>query len=83
MGFKCPDRKGVADFLQEVTSRKDQSQYWHNKNQPYTYVSVAEFVQSFKSFHVGQQILMDLITPYDKSRAHPAAFVREDTESPT
>ncbi|KAJ4794727.1 ABC transporter G family member 39 [Rhynchospora pubera] len=26
MGFKCPERKGVADFLQEVTSRKDQQQ---------------------------------------------------------
>ena len=24
LGFKCPDRKGVADFLQEVTSAKDQ-----------------------------------------------------------
>ena len=24
MGFKCPERKGIADFLQEVTSRKDQ-----------------------------------------------------------
>ena len=23
-GFVCPERKGVADFLQEVTSRKDQ-----------------------------------------------------------
>ena len=23
-GFACPERKGVADFLQEVTSRKDQ-----------------------------------------------------------
>ena len=23
-GFACPDRKGIADFLQEVTSRKDQ-----------------------------------------------------------
>lgn len=28
MGFKCPPRKGVADFLQEVTSRVDQAQYW-------------------------------------------------------
>ncbi|GMI91871.1 pleiotropic drug resistance 12, ATP-binding cassette G40, PLEIOTROPIC DRUG RESISTANCE 12 [Hibiscus trionum] len=28
MGFRCPERKGVADFLQEVTSRKDQMQYW-------------------------------------------------------
>lgn len=24
MGFKCPEGKGVADFLQEVTSKKDQ-----------------------------------------------------------
>ena len=23
-GFACPERKGIADFLQEVTSRKDQ-----------------------------------------------------------
>ncbi|CAI8614747.1 unnamed protein product [Vicia faba] len=26
-GFWCPERKGVADFLQEVTSKKDQRQY--------------------------------------------------------
>ena len=25
MGFHCPERKGVADFLQEVTSKKDQA----------------------------------------------------------
>ena len=25
LGFRCPERKGVADFLQEVTSRKDQA----------------------------------------------------------
>lgn len=24
LGFRCPERKGIADFLQEVTSRKDQ-----------------------------------------------------------
>ncbi|KAK0596144.1 hypothetical protein LWI29_013201 [Acer saccharum] len=35
MGFKCPERKGVADFLQEVTSRKDQQQYWAHQNEPY------------------------------------------------
>ena len=27
MGFECPERKGVADFLQEVTSKNDQ-QVW-------------------------------------------------------
>jgi hypothetical protein len=24
LGFRCPERKGIADFLQEVTSRKEQ-----------------------------------------------------------
>lgn len=24
LGFRCPERKGIPDFLQEVTSRKDQ-----------------------------------------------------------
>ncbi|KAH7553399.1 hypothetical protein JRO89_XS12G0007400 [Xanthoceras sorbifolium] len=77
MGFKCPDRKGVADFLQEVTSKKDQEQYWFNKNQPYRYISVSDFVQGFSSFHTGQQITSELRVPYDKSKVHPAALVTE------
>ncbi|KAI3966424.1 hypothetical protein MKW92_035642 [Papaver armeniacum] len=76
MGFKCPERKGVADFLQEVTSKKDQEQYWYNKNVPYRYISVSEFVHSFKSFHIGQQLTEELKIPYDKSKAHPAALVK-------
>ncbi|PIN20808.1 Pleiotropic drug resistance proteins (PDR1-15), ABC superfamily [Handroanthus impetiginosus] len=77
MGFKCPERKGVADFLQEVTSRKDQEQYWCKKNQPYRYVSVPEFAQAFNSFHIGQQLVAELRVPYDKSTTHPAALVKE------
>ncbi|PON81569.1 hypothetical protein TorRG33x02_226070, partial [Trema orientale] len=69
MGFKCPDRKGVADFLQEVTSKRDQEQYWYKNNQPYRFVSVSEFANSFKSFHIGQQLKNDLKVPYDKSKA--------------
>ncbi|KAI3442852.1 uncharacterized protein J3R85_000545 [Psidium guajava] len=77
MGFKCPERKGVADFLQEVTSKKDQEQYWFKKNQPYQYVSVDDFVHGFKSFHIGQRLSSDLRVPYDKSKTHPAALVKE------
>ncbi|KAF8408645.1 hypothetical protein HHK36_004709 [Tetracentron sinense] len=77
MGTKCPKRKGVADFVQEVTSKKDQEQYWFRKNQPYRYISVLEFEQSVKSFHIGQQLTEDLRTPYDKTRAHPSALVKE------
>ena len=28
LGFACPERKGIADFLQEVTSRKDQKVHY-------------------------------------------------------
>ncbi|XP_010244008.1 PREDICTED: pleiotropic drug resistance protein 2-like isoform X2 [Nelumbo nucifera] len=77
MGFKCPERKGVADFLQEVTSKKDQEQYWFRKNQPYRYISVSEFAQSFNSFQIGQQLSDDLSVPYDKTKAHPAALVTD------
>ncbi|KAL3536142.1 hypothetical protein ACH5RR_004603 [Cinchona calisaya] len=76
LGFKCPERKGVADFLQEVTSRKDQVQYWFRKDQPYRYVSVPAFVEAFKSFHLGQRLSEELSVPYDKSKAHPAALVK-------
>uniref|UniRef100_A0A0E0EC82 ABC transporter domain-containing protein n=1 Tax=Oryza meridionalis TaxID=40149 RepID=A0A0E0EC82_9ORYZ len=73
-GFRCPERKGVADFLQEVTSRKDQQQYWFLEQDHYRYVSVEEFAQNFKKFHVGQKLQKELQVPYDKSKTHPAAL---------
>ncbi|XP_061340292.1 ABC transporter G family member 39-like isoform X2 [Gastrolobium bilobum] len=76
MGFKCPARKGVADFLQEVTSKKDQQQYWFRRDEPYRYVSVSELAQSFHSFHIGEQLMTDLGVPYDKRQTHPAALVK-------
>jgi len=76
-GFKCPERKGIADFLQEVTSKKDQEQYWSRKDEPYRYVSVAEFVQAFSSFDIGEKLATELAVPYDKSRTHPAALVKD------
>ncbi|WOK93915.1 ABC transporter G family member 39 [Canna indica] len=74
MGFKCPDRKGVADFLQEVTSRKDQHQYWAKKDEPYRYVSVNEFAEAFQSFHVGRELGEELSVEFDRTRNHPAAL---------
>ncbi|KAJ7294134.1 hypothetical protein O6H91_19G003400 [Diphasiastrum complanatum] len=55
MGFKCPERKGVADFLQEVTSRKDQRQYWADKSKPYRELILIKrnyFIYIFKTFQI-------------------------------
>lgn len=76
-GFRCPERKGVADFLQEVTSKKDQQQYWFKRDEPYRYVSVPEFVDYFHSFHIGEEIAAELKVPYNKRQTHPAALVKE------
>ncbi|KAI3737606.1 hypothetical protein L2E82_27614 [Cichorium intybus] len=77
MGFKCPERKGVADFLQEVTSKKDQKQYWMRRDQPYRFVTAKEFADAYQSFHVGRKMGEDIMTPYDKTKSHPAALTTE------
>lgn len=74
MGFKCPDRKGVADFLQEVTSKKDQQQYWAHREDRYRYVTSREFAEAFQSFHVGEKLGKEISVPFDRSKSHPAAL---------
>ncbi|XP_042434500.1 ABC transporter G family member 42-like isoform X2 [Zingiber officinale] len=74
-GFHCPKRKGTADFLQEVTSRKDQAQYWMDKHKPYRYVTIPEFVQRFQRFHVGLHLANELSIPFDKACNHKVALV--------
>ncbi|KAJ7972576.1 Pleiotropic drug resistance ABC transporter [Quillaja saponaria] len=70
LGLKCPERKGVADFLQEVTSKKDQEQYWSRIDEPYRFVTVMKFAKAFQSFHVGRE----LANPFDKRNSHPASL---------
>ncbi|CAA6653938.1 unnamed protein product [Spirodela intermedia] len=55
-GFRCPERKGAADFLQEVLSRKDQGQYWCHIDKPYSYISVDYFSKKFKSHKLGRSL---------------------------
>ncbi|KAJ0964794.1 hypothetical protein J5N97_025932 [Dioscorea zingiberensis] len=82
-GFQCPERKGTADFLQEVTSRKDQEQYWADRTKPYVYIPVSEFATRFKRFHVGLRLENELSVPYDKTQSHRAALVFSKHSVPT
>lgn len=77
MGFKCPARKGVADFLQEVTSKKDQKQYWARREESYRFIPSSEFAEAFQSYVVGRRVQEDLSRPFDKSTSHPAALTTE------
>nr|Q949G3.1 RecName: Full=Pleiotropic drug resistance protein 1; AltName: Full=NpPDR1 [Nicotiana plumbaginifolia]CAC40990.1 ABC1 protein [Nicotiana plumbaginifolia] len=77
MGFKCPERKGAADFLQEVTSKKDQQQYWIRRDEPYRFITSKEFAEAYQSFHVGRKVSDELKTTFDKSKSHPAALTTQ------
>lgn len=59
----------------QVTSKKDQQQYWANRDVTYRYISVTEFASRFKAFHVGLQLENELSIPYEKTKSHKAALV--------
>ncbi|CAI0544500.1 unnamed protein product, partial [Linum tenue] len=74
LGFQLPPRKGVADFLQEVTSRKDQAQYWADPSKPYEFISVPEIARAFKNSRFGESLASAVSLPYDKTKDHPSAL---------
>ncbi|XP_010449957.1 PREDICTED: ABC transporter G family member 42 [Camelina sativa] len=65
-GFKCPNRKSVAEFLQEVISRKDQEQYWCHRDKPYCYVSIDSFIEKFEKSDLGLQLQDELSKTCEK-----------------
>ncbi|KAK4595262.1 hypothetical protein RGQ29_013623 [Quercus rubra] len=73
-GFRCPKRKGVAEFVQEVISRKDQAQYWYQMEVQYSYVSVDMFSRKFKESPYGKKLDEELSETYDKSQSHKDAL---------
>ncbi|KAM7527670.1 hypothetical protein LguiB_031080 [Lonicera macranthoides] len=74
LGFQLPPRKGVADFLQEVTSRKDQEQYWAHSGRPYIFLPVEKIAEAFRNSKYGKSLESSLSAPFDKSRSHPSAL---------
>ncbi|KAI7757938.1 hypothetical protein M8C21_007674 [Ambrosia artemisiifolia] len=74
LGFQKPLRKGTADFLQEVTSRKDQAQYWADASKPYEYISVSKISEAYKNSIYGKSLESSISVPFDKSKSHVSAL---------
>ncbi|KAG9455141.1 hypothetical protein H6P81_008045 [Aristolochia fimbriata] len=74
LGFSFPPRKGVADFLQEVTSKKDQAQYWTDRSKEHAYLTAPEIAEAFKKSKYGEAIRSHLSVPFDKATSHPYAL---------
>ncbi|CAL5017868.1 unnamed protein product [Urochloa decumbens] len=75
-GFKCPRRKGAADFLQEVLSKKDQEQFWRPGDETYNFVNVDQFYERFEACHIAQNLAVELLKPFAKAivKAHKSAL---------
>uniref|UniRef100_A0A383WGZ5 ABC transporter domain-containing protein n=1 Tax=Tetradesmus obliquus TaxID=3088 RepID=A0A383WGZ5_TETOB len=63
LGFAIPPRKGVADFLQEVTSRRDQQQYWARDPSQYSFVPVAAFHAAYEASPQGSAMRAAVAAP--------------------
>ncbi|PHU26671.1 Pleiotropic drug resistance protein 13 [Capsicum chinense] len=74
LGFQLPSRKGVADFLQEVTSRKDQARYWADNSRPYEFIPVETIAEAFRNSRYSQDLKSSLLAPYDISKSHHLAL---------
>lgn len=61
----------------QVTSKSDQWQYWADDNELYRFVTVTEFAEAFRLFHVGQRLMAEMAIPFDKTKNHPAALTTE------
>ena len=61
----------------QVTSLKDQEQYWASADRPYRFIPVREFAEKFKKFETGERMLQDLSVPFSKEKSHPAALCKK------
>eukprot|EP00878_Enallax_costatus_P011267 GHUV01011764.1.p1 GENE.GHUV01011764.1~~GHUV01011764.1.p1 ORF type:complete len:605 (+),score=193.45 GHUV01011764.1:122-1936(+) len=77
MGFTIPHRKGVADFLQEVTSRKDQQQYWSGEQKDYKFVPVTDFHKAYETSAKGKAMRAALGAPALKNPENLDPLVRD------
>lgn len=65
LGFECPTRLGIAEFMQEVTTATDQNKYWSYPGQrEYEYVTAAKMKQVFQETEVAQQTKNILAVPW-------------------
>ncbi|KAL3134216.1 hypothetical protein ABBQ38_006651 [Trebouxia sp. C0009 RCD-2024] len=64
IGMDCPARKADSDFLQEVTSLKDQQQYWNTSKGSYKYIPVAAFAQAFQQTETARENNQAVDKPY-------------------
>ncbi|KAK2077910.1 hypothetical protein QBZ16_003778 [Prototheca wickerhamii] len=67
LGYHCPVRRGVADFLQEVTTPSDQHKYWDkekNGGRPFRYTTMQMFLEAYRRQPYWQSMADELAAPW-------------------
>ena len=62
--------------MNQITSKKDQEQYWTDSSRTYKYTFVPEIAKPFKKLQVRKFLESNLNLPYDKSSSHPLALTK-------
>ncbi|KAL6779276.1 hypothetical protein ACKKBG_A11655 [Auxenochlorella protothecoides x Auxenochlorella symbiontica] len=70
-GLACPARKGVADFLQEVTTPSDQQKYWVDNTRAYEYVTASTIRDAYLKHPIALDMENELAAAY---RPEPGAL---------
>lgn len=58
----------------QVTSKKDQEQYWSGFGRPYRYIPAGRFAEAFRSYPAAKNLYEELGVPFEKRYNHPAAL---------
>lgn len=76
LNFTCPPRRGMADFLQEVTTPSDQQKYWDvsRGQKPWHFYSAVMIEAAYKRSPQWEAVELRLAAPFDRAQADPTAL---------
>lgn len=58
----------------QVTSRKDQAQYWSDCSKPYAFLPVSKIAEAFRQSEYGKSVESSLSVPNDEAKFLPSAL---------
>lgn len=76
LGFGIPPRRGLADFLQEVTIPTDQEKFWDSERhgKPFRFITPASMQSEFQETEPWRRMMAELAQPYPRTEESRAAL---------
>lgn len=74
LSIECPPRRGVPDFLQDVTLPSDQEKYWSDESRPWRYITPRTMQKEFAETPLARSIVDSLSQPFPSTPENVAAL---------